>query len=51
MMPDLGKYAGEVLTSYGASLLLLVVLVVVSLRASRAAKVALDALEKDRTDG
>lgn len=51
MIPDLGKYAGEVLSAYGASLALLLVLVVVSLRASRKAKAALVALEKDRVNG
>ncbi|NQY58575.1 heme exporter protein CcmD [Cognatishimia sp.] len=51
MMPELGKYAGEVLSSYAASLVLLAGLVVVSLRASRKAKMALEALEKGRQDG
>lgn len=51
MIPDLGKYAGEVLTSYGASLLLLVILVAASLRASRKAKATLDAIEKGQKDG
>ena len=51
MMPDLGKYAGEVLSSYGASLVLLIALVIVSLRASAKAKKALEALEKDRANG
>jgi heme exporter protein D len=51
MMPELGKYAGEVLSSYAASLVLLLGLVVMSLRASRKAKAALDALEKGRKDG
>ncbi|MCH2249608.1 MAG: heme exporter protein CcmD [Cognatishimia sp.] len=51
MMPELGKYAGEVLSSYAASLLLLAGLVIVSLRASRKAKAALEALEKGRQDG
>ncbi len=31
MMPDLGKYAGTVLTAYGAAIALLVVLVAVTL--------------------
>ena len=51
MMPELGKYAGEVLSSYAASLVLLAGLVIVSLRASRKAKAALEALEKDRQNG
>ena len=51
MMPELGKYAGEVLSSYAASLVLLAVLVIFSLRASRKAKAALEALEKGRQDG
>jgi heme exporter protein D len=50
-MPELGKYAGEVLSSYGASLLLLLALVLVSLRSARKAKEALDQLEKGRKDG
>ncbi|MEI6797925.1 MAG: heme exporter protein CcmD [Pseudomonadota bacterium] len=31
MMPDLGKYAGTVLSAYGAAIVLLVVLVAVTL--------------------
>lgn len=51
MIPELGKYAGEVLSSYAASFVLLAGLVILSLRASRKSKVALDALEKGRQDG
>ena len=50
-MPELGKYAVEVLSSYAVSLGLLLLLIVVSLRASRRAKEMLDAVEKDRSDG
>lgn len=35
MMPDLGKYATEVLAAYGVSIALLVVIVALSLRRSR----------------
>ncbi len=47
MMPDLGKYAVEVLSAYAASLLLLVVLVVMSLRRGRAARAALRQIERE----
>lgn len=42
MMPDLGKYAVEVLSSYAISLALIVALLVVSVWRSRAAKAALE---------
>lgn len=45
MMPDLGKYAVEVLSSYAISLALIVALLVVSVWRSRAAKAALDEVE------
>jgi heme exporter protein D len=52
MMPDLGKYADAVLSSYAVSLVLLVVLVFFSLRRSRKVKDQLDALEKKvKSDG
>jgi heme exporter protein D len=46
-MPDLGKYAVEVLSAYGASLLLLALLVLVSLRRGRAARSALSEAERE----
>ncbi|MFD2738843.1 heme exporter protein CcmD [Sulfitobacter aestuarii] len=46
-MPDLGKYAVEVLGAYGATLVLLAALVLVSLRRGRAARAALDAAEAE----
>ncbi len=45
-MPDLGKYAVEVLSSYAVSLVLIVALVVVSVWRARAAKAALDQVEE-----
>ena len=49
MIPDLGKYAGTVLSAYGASISLMVLLVWASLRSSRK---ALKELEKvERKDG
>ncbi len=45
MIPDLGKYAGAVLGAYGASILLLVGLVLASLWQARRMKRALDAVE------
>ena len=47
MMPDLGKYAFEVLASYGASLGLLAVLVLVTLRRGRAARAELVRAERE----
>jgi heme exporter protein D len=44
-MPDLGKYAVEVLSSYAVSLALIVALVVVSVLRARSAKRALDEVE------
>ncbi len=44
-MPDLGKYAFEVLSSYGVTLILLAVIVLVSLRRARKVRVALDEVE------
>ena len=46
-MPDLGKYAAEVLLSYGVTIGLLLVLVLVSWRQSIAAKRELERLEDD----
>ncbi len=48
-MPDLGKYADTVLSAYGVSIALLLVLVWLSLRASRKAKEAL--AKVDRKNG
>ncbi len=45
MMPDLGKYAGEVLLAYGVSLTLMAVMVLVIWRKSRRAKKALEVVE------
>ncbi|WIV49565.1 heme exporter protein CcmD [Marivivens sp. LCG002] len=45
-MPELGKYAVHVLSSYGLSLALLVGIVAVSLVRSRSVKARLEALEK-----
>ncbi len=47
MMPDLGKYAVEVLSAYAVSLLLLAVLVLWTLRRGRTARATLDAAEKE----
>ncbi len=44
-MPDLGKYAVEVLAAYGVSLTLLVAITVMSWRSSRRQKAALEATE------
>ncbi len=52
MIPDLGKYAGAVLSSYALSVALLALLVAMTLWKGRRARRALDAIErKDRTDG
>lgn len=45
-MPDLGKYAFEVLSSYGVTLLLLAAIVLVSLRRARKVRAALDEVER-----
>lgn len=46
MIPDLGKYAGTVLSAYGASIVLLIALIWASLRASNKARVELEKVEK-----
>ena len=46
MMPELGKYAIEVLSAYAASLALLVGLVGLTLRRGKAAKTALARAEQ-----
>lgn len=45
MMPDLGKYADAVLSSYAVSLVLLMVLVWVSVRRSKRIKAQLQDIE------
>ena len=45
-MPDLGKYAFEVLTAYAASIAMLVVLVGLSVRRSRRVKRMLEEIER-----
>lgn len=52
MMPELGKYAAEVTSAYVASLVLLAVLVLWTLRRGRAARAELARAEKESgTDG
>ena len=52
MMPDLGKYAVAVLSSYGVALGLLAGIVWASLRRSTRVKTALEEVEKRRkSDG
>ncbi|MDF1801526.1 heme exporter protein CcmD [Thalassovita sp.] len=46
MMPELGKYEIEVLSSYAVSIGLLVALVVISVLRSHKARAALDAVEE-----
>jgi heme exporter protein D len=45
MMPDLGKYAGTVLSAYGATLVLIAGLILLSLWQSRKVRRALEAQE------
>lgn len=52
MIPDLGKYAFEVLSAYAASLVLLAALIAVTLRRGRAARAALKEIEREvKADG
>ncbi len=52
MIPDLGKYANAVLSSYAVSLLLLALLVWVSVRRARKVKAELDKVEaRGKTNG
>jgi len=51
MMPDLGKYATEVLLAYGVSIVLIAGLVGVCWRQSVAARRALDAFESRKNTG
>lgn len=48
MMPDLGKYADTVLSSYAVSIVLLVLLVAVSIRSARKARIELEQVEGRR---
>lgn len=47
MMPDLGKYATEVISAYGVSLVLLAVLLGLTLRRGRAARADLEQIEAE----
>ena len=51
MIPDLGKYAGTVLSAYGVSLALLAVLVAASVIAGRRAARRLQDAEERRRNG
>lgn len=51
MMPDLGKYADAVLSSYAVSIVLLLLLVVFSLHSGRKARSALAEIERKRKTG
>ena len=46
MIPDLGKYAGTVLSAYAASILLLVVLVVFSVTRGRKIRAKMEKVEQ-----
>jgi heme exporter protein D len=46
MLPDLGKYAGTVLSAYGASIVLLVGLLWISVSKGLRVRKQLDAVEK-----
>ena len=48
MIPELGKYAGAVLSAYGVSLLLIAGIVWASLRRSARVRRALDEMENRR---
>ena len=48
VMPDLGKYADAVLSSYAASLILLGLFVLLTIRRGRQARRALEAVERER---
>jgi heme exporter protein D len=50
MIPELGKYAAEVLAAYAASLVMLAALVLLTLRKGRRARAELARIE-DRKDG
>ncbi|MCE8545880.1 heme exporter protein CcmD [Ruegeria pomeroyi] len=46
MIPDLGKYAATVLSAYGASLVLLIGLVALSLRRGRKLRAEMEKIEQ-----
>ena len=48
MIPDLGKYATEVLLAYGVSIALLVILIALSVRRARRVRAQLEAVEARR---
>ncbi len=48
MMPDLGRYATEVLSAYAGSLALLVLIVIVSIIRARRVRARLDEVEARR---
>lgn len=47
MVPELGKYAVEVLSAYGVSLVLLAGLLLLTLRRGRRARAALEQVERE----
>jgi len=51
MMPDLGKYAGAVLSSYAVSLVLLFLLVALSVLRARKVRRDLEKVEARQKDG
>ncbi len=51
MMPDLGKYAGAVLSSYAVSLVLIVALVALSIWRARRVRADLDRIEERVNNG
>lgn len=46
-MPDLGKYAAEVLSAYGVSLFLMLALLLVTVRRGRKARAELRRMEEE----
>ncbi len=50
-MPELGKYAIEVLSAYGVTIAILAVLIWASVLRARHTRTALEAAEADATDG
>ncbi len=51
MMPDLGKYAGAVLSSYAVSIALIVVLVALSVLRARKVRAELERIEERQRHG
>ncbi|SMX50876.1 heme exporter protein CcmD [Maliponia aquimaris] len=51
MMPELGKYAGAVLSSYAVSLVLIVALVAVSVWRARRVRAELKRIEERQKNG